>query len=157
MDHAVPMTRRRESPAALDLWDAFDDLRHEFERSFGGLEFPGVSGLLDWPTGPAIDLVEGDDEFLVLADLPGVKREDFELSIRGNLLTVKGEKKLEEKPKQRKVLRSETWSGGFSRTIGLPDSVDPDKVEAMLKDGILRVRIAKREETKRRTVPISVK
>ena len=55
MDHANQVTRRRESPAALDLWDAFDDLRRDFERSFGGLELPSVSGLLDWPTGPAID------------------------------------------------------------------------------------------------------
>lgn len=157
MDHANQVTRRRENPAALDLWDAFDDLRRDFERSLGGLELPGVSGLLDWPTGPAIDLVEGDDEILVLADLPGVKKEGLELSIQGNLLTIKGDKKLEEPTRSRKVVRTETWVGSFSRTINLPDTVNPEKVEALFRDGVLRVRIAKREESKRRTVQISVK
>jgi len=157
MDHANQVTRRRESPAALDLWDAFDDLRRDFERSLGGLELPSVSGLLDWPTGPAIDLVEGDDEFLVLADLPGVRKEDLELSIQGNLLTIRGDKKLAEPTTSRKVVRTETWVGSFSRTINLPDTVNPEKVEALFRDGVLRVRIAKREESKRRTVQISLK
>ena len=157
MDHANQVTRRRESPAALDLWDAFDDLRREFERSVGALDVPSVSGLLDWPTGPAIDLVEGDDEILVMADLPGVRKEDLELSVQGNLLTIKGSKKLEEPTKSRKVVRTETWVGSFSRTVNLPDSANPDKIEALYRDGVLRVRIAKREESKRRTVQISVK
>lgn len=155
MDHANLMSRRGES--ALDLWDAFDDLRREVERSFGGLEIPSVSGLLDWPAGPAIDLVEGDDEVLLLADLPGVRKEDLELTVQGNLLSIKGEKKLQEPTKSRRVVRTETWVGSFSRTISLPASVDPNRVEAQLRDGILRVRVGKREEAKRRTVQIEVK
>jgi len=157
MDHSNLVARKRESPAVLDLWDAFDDLRRDFERSFGELEFPGVTGLLDWPSGPAIDLVESDDEFLLLADLPGVRKENLELSVQGNLLTIRGEKKHEEPGKSSKVVRTETWIGNFSRTINLPDSVNPEKVEAQLRDGVLRARIAKREESKRRTVQISVK
>ncbi len=157
MDHANLVTRKRQAPTTLDLWDAFDDLRREFERTFGDLEFPSVSGLLDWPAGPDIDLVEGDDEILVLADLPGVRKGDLELSIQGNLLTIKGEKKREEPTQSHKVVRTETWVGSFSRTINLPDSVNPEKVEAELRDGVLRIRIAKREEAKRRAVQISVK
>lgn len=157
MDHANLTTQRRGNPATLDLWDAFDDLRREFERSFGELGFPSVSGLLDWPAGPAVDLVEGDDEILVLADIPGVRKEDIELSVQGNLLTIKGEKRRGEPTKLHKVVRTETWAGNFSRMVDLPESVNPDKVEAQLRDGILRIRIAKREEAKRRTVQISVK
>lgn len=157
MDHANLVSRRRENPITLDLWDAFDDLRREVERSFGELDLPGVSGLLDWPAGPAIDLVEGDDEILLLADLPGVKKGDLELSVQGKLLTLKGEKKHEEPTKARKVVRTETWVGSFSRTVILPDYADPSRIEAQLRDGILRVRIAKREESKRKTVQISVK
>jgi len=157
MDHANLANRRRDTPVALDLWDAFDDLRREFERSFGALDLPGVSGLLDWPAGPVIDLVESDDEILLLADLPGVKKGDLELNVQGNLLTIKGEKKHEEPTKTRKVVRTETWVGSFNRTVNLPGYVDPDKIEAQLRDGILRVRIAKREESKRKTVQISVK
>jgi HSP20 family protein len=157
MDHANLATRRREQPATLDLWDAFDDLRSEFERSLGALDFSNVTGLLDWPAGPAVDVVESDDEVLILADLPGVSKKELELSVQGNLLTVKGEKKHEEPTSSRKVVKTETWVGKFSRTIGLPNTVNPDKVEAQLKDGVLRVRIAKREESKRKTVQISVK
>jgi len=157
MDPANIMKSRQGSPAVLDLWDAFDDLRREFEHSVGGLELGDVSGLLDWPSGPAIDLVEADDEILLLADLPGVRQSDLELSVQGNLLTIKGEKKREEPSKSRKVVRTETLVGAFSRTVNLPDSVNPEKIEAQLRDGILRIRIAKRDETKRRTVQIAVK
>jgi len=157
MDHANLVTRKREDPTTLDLWDAFDDLRREFERTLSGFDFPSVSGLLDWPTGPEIDLVEADNEIIVLADLPGVRKDDIELSIQGNLLTIKGEKKREEPSKSHKVVRTETWVGSFSRTISLPDSVNPDKVEAKLQDGVLRISIAKREDALRRTVQISVK
>jgi HSP20 family protein len=157
MDHANIAERRQAGGATLDLWDAFDDLRREFERSWSGLELSDVSGLLDWPTGPAIDLVEIDDELLLLADLPGVRKDDLELCVQGNLLTIKGEKKREEPTKSRKVVKTESWVGAFNRTVELPDGVDPDKVEAQLRDGILRVRIAKREESKRRTIQVSVK
>ena len=157
MDLANLVTRRREARPPRDLWDAFNDLQGEFERTFGDLEFPNVYGLLDWPTGPAIDLVEGDDEILVLADIPGVPKECVEVSVQGNVLTIKGEKKREEPTKSRKIVRTETWFGSFSRTVNLPDSINPDIVEAQLRDGILRIRIAKREESKRRTVQISVK
>ena len=157
MDLANLVARRRNAPATRDLWDAFDDLRREFERSLGEFELPGVSGLLDWPAGPPIDLVEGDDEILVLADIPGVRKDDLDLSVQGTLLTIKGEKKRDEPTKSRKIVRTETWVGSFSRTINLPSSVDPEKVEARLRDGILRVRIAKREEAKKRTVQIAVK
>ena len=156
MDPANEVSRRR-GPATIDLWDAFDDLRRSFESSFGVLEQPSVSGLLDWATGPAIDLVEGDDEVLVLADLPGLKKDNLELSVQGNLLTIKGEKQREEPTKSRKIVRTETWSGSFARTVSLPDAVNPEKIEAQLRDGVLRIRIAKRDETKRRTVQVSVK
>lgn len=141
----------------IDLWDAFDDLRREFERSWGGPELADVSGLLDWPTGPAIDLVEGEDELLLLADLPGVRKEDLELNVQGKLLTIKGEKKRDEPTKSRKVVKTESWVGAFNRTVELPDGVDPNKVEAQLRDGVLRIRIAKREESKKRTIRVSVK
>ncbi len=158
---------RRERSNSLDLWNAIDELREELERSFGDVDgygvatrggaVPGVAGLLDWQTGPSIDIVEGDEEILVLADVPGVRKQDLDLSVTGNVLSLKGEKRQEEAPKGRKTVRKETWAGSFSRTINLPNTVNPDKVEALLKDGILRVRIAKREEARKKSVQISVK
>jgi len=148
---------RREKSSSLDLWDAFDELRGELERSFGNLELPAVPGLLDWQTGPLIDVVEADDEVLVLVDVPGVRKQDLELSVTGSLLSIKGDKKQAEEGRGRRTVRRETWAGSFSRTLSLPDTVNPEKVEALLKDGILRVRIAKREEARKKTVQISVK
>ena len=148
---------RRERATSLDLWDAFDDLRKELERSFTSFDLPGVTGLFDRQTGPAVDLVEGDDEVLVLVDLPGMRREDIELSVKGNLLMFKGEKRGAQESKGRKLVRNETWSGNFTRMIDLPGSVDADKVEALLQDGILRVRIAKREEARKKSIQIAVK
>lgn len=157
MDQTNSVAGRRQGASSPDLWDAFDSLRDEFERAFGAVEIPGVSGLLDWSTSPPIDLVEGDEEVLVLADLPGLRKEDIELSIQGSILTISGEKRREEPSQKRRVVRSETWAGRFSRSLRLPDSVNPDRIEAQLRDGILRVRIAKREEARRRTLQISVK
>jgi len=143
--------------SAVDLWDAFDGLRGELERSFGSFDLPGVPGLLDWQTSPCIDLVETDDEVIAVADLPGVGKGDLELSIAGNLLSLKGEKRTGKKGREEKTVRKETWVGGFSRTIELPRLVDPEKVEAALKDGVLTVRIAKRDEARKRRVQIAVK
>ena len=148
---------RRERSTSLDLWDAFDELRGELERSFGSFDLPAVPGLLDWQTGPLIDVVEGDDEVLVLVDVPGVRKQDLELNVTGSLLSIKGDKKQADEGKGRKIVRRETWAGSFSRTLSLPDTVNPEKVEALLKEGILRVRIAKREEALKKAVQISVK
>jgi HSP20 family protein len=145
----------RSSPT--DLWDAFDSLRGEMERSLGLFRSPGASGLLDRTASPAIDVLETGDEFIVTADLPGVSKDNLELSVTGTLLAIKGSKQVEHEEEKRKFLRKETWVGGFGRTIELPANVDPDKVSAELKDGILTVRIAKREEAKTKAIAVSVK
>lgn len=139
-----------------DLWDAFDDLRSEMERSFGSFRFPDATGLLDRAGSPAIDIIETNDELLVLADLPGVRKDDLELNLAGTLLTIKGSKKSEQNSDKRRIFRKETWAGSFARTIELPANIDNEKVEADLKDGVLSVRISKREEAKAKSIPVRV-
>ncbi len=139
-----------------DLWDAFDDLRSEMERSFGGFRFPDATGLLDKTGSPAIDVVETSDEILVMADLPGVRKEDLELSLAGTLLTIKGSKKNEQNSDKRRIFRKETWAGSFARTIDLPANIDNEKVDAELKDGVLSVHISKREEAKTKAISVRV-
>jgi len=146
-----------EDRAPRDLWDAFDGLRSEMDQAMDLFRLPDASGLLDRATAPAVDVIETDEEFIVLADLPGVKKEDLELSIAGSLLSIKGDKKAEPQGDKRRIFRKETWVGSFNRTIDLPSELDPEKVEAKLGDGVLSVRVAKREEAKAKTIQVSAK
>jgi len=139
-----------------DLWDAFDDLRSEMERSFGGFRLPDATGLLDRVGSPAIDVIETSDEILVMADLPGIRKEDLELNLAGTLLTIKGNKKNEQNSDKRRIFRKETWVGNFSRTIDLPANIDNEKVDAELKDGVLSVHISKKEEAKTKAIAVRV-
>jgi len=126
------------------------------DRALDLFKVPEVAGLLDRTLAPPIDVIETDEEYLVVADLPGVDRRDIELSVTGSLLCVKGEKKQEKGGERRKVFRRETWTGGFSRTIDLPAQVDSGRIDAELKDGVLTVRVAKREEAKTRLISVRV-
>jgi len=146
-----------EGPAPRDLWEAFDGLRGDMDRALDFLTVPDVAGLLDRPTAPAVDIIERDEEYIVVADVPGVDKKDIDVSVNGSLLTIKGTKRIEDERKNRKTFRKETWGGGFSRTIDLPDRIDTEKVTAELKDGVLNVRVAKCEAAKTKFVPVAVK
>lgn len=144
------------APATRDLWEAFDGLRGDMDRALDFFSLPDAAGLLDKTTAPAVDVIETDEEYLVLADLPGVDKRDLEVSVTGSLLAIKGVKKAEGNSDKRKVFRKETWVGSFSRTIDLPAEIDPGKIKAELKDGVLALRIAKREEAKTRLIAVNV-
>ena len=105
---------------------------------------------------PAIEIYEEKDDVVVKAELPGMKREDLELNISDNLLTIKGEKKKEEEVKEKGYYYSERSYGGFTRTVEIPKDVQTDKVRASFKDGVLEIRIPKTEEAKRKEVKIKV-
>jgi len=147
---------KRGDAAPRDLWDAFNSLRGEMDDAMNFLRAPDASGLLDMTAAPAMDLVETADDFIVKADLPGVRKEDLELSVTGTLLSIRGDKKAEVEGDKRKIFRKETWGGSFGRTIDLPTAVDADRVRAELKNGVLTVTIPKREEAKAKLVTVSV-
>ncbi len=132
----------------------FDRIREEFDRLFG-ME-PMITGLFDRVKSPAIDLVENDDSFVVTCDLPGVDLKDLEVSIANNVLTIKGEKKDTREVKDAKVYRQESWFGSFQRTLSLPNSVDQEKIEAVMKDGVLKVTLPKKEEVKPKQIAVKV-
>jgi HSP20 family protein len=148
----VPWNRKSQG----NLWDAFDTLRGEMERSLGDFKLSDVSGLLDASTAPAIDVMETGDSYIVIADLPGIKKDDLELNVAGTLLTLKGSKRLEQHSEKRKFFRKETWAGNFNRTIELPPNIATESIEAELKDGVLAIRIAKKEEAKTKSIAIKV-
>jgi HSP20 family protein len=106
---------------------------------------------------PACDICETDQEIIVKAELPGMKKEDVNVSFENNMLTIRGERKFEEEAKRENYHRIERSYGEFMRSFMLPSFVDPGKINAEFKDGILRVALPKREEAKPKQVEIKVK
>jgi HSP20 family protein len=105
---------------------------------------------------PAMDLVETEDQFVLRADLPGMSEHDVSIELENNVLTVSGERKSEHEERREGYHRVERASGRFSRTLTLPEGVDPEAIQASFDRGVLEVRIAKPEERKPRRVAISV-
>jgi len=138
----------------LNPMDEFDRLQEEINKLFN-LDYQS-SGIFDRTASPAVDVIEKDDSVVVRCDMPGVKKDNLDLSLARNILTIKGEKKSEDHENESKNYRNETWSGIFQRTISLPDSVDPEKVDASLRDGVLELVIGKREEVKPRQIDVKV-
>ena len=106
---------------------------------------------------PAIDMYEKDDKYMVKAELPGMKEEDVDVSVVGDRLTIKGEKKAETEVKEENYYRSERSYGSFFRSIDLPSDANPDKIEANYEDGILEVEIPKAAGVKPKKVTVSAK
>lgn len=103
---------------------------------------------------PKVDVLDRDDEVLVRAELPGVKKEDLEISISGQSLTIRGETKHEEKEEKGDYYRCEIARGSFSRMLTLPAEVDESKATAAMKDGILELKLPKIEKSRRRTIKV---
>ena len=92
---------------------------------------------------PAMDLVEAEDHFLLKADLPGLSEEDVNIEVRDNALTISGERKSEHEQRERGWYRLERSFGQFSRSLTMPEGVDPEAVEASFSRGVLQVKIPK--------------
>lgn len=149
-------TMRWEPTTALDFFDTLDLFRDEMDKWVNGFRSPDVSGIFDRSLAPAVDVQETPDSFLVLADVPGIDKKDINITMTGTVLTIQGEKKDETGEKNRKIFRKETWNGSFRRTLDLPESADPEKVKADLKDGVLTITVQKREEVKPRLISVNV-
>jgi len=106
---------------------------------------------------PAVDLVDTRDALQVKVELPGVKKENVEISLKDDLLTVKGEKKEEKEEKGENRYYVERSYGTFARTLTLPSLVKSDQVKATFEDGILEITLPKAEEEKAREVKVEVK
>jgi len=128
--------------------------RHPFSlmnrpsRSWG--DFPGFRDL-----SPSVDIFEEKGNMVVKAELPGISKEDLNVSITEDSLTISGEKKQEEKIEKKDYHRVERSYGSFSRNFRLPDNVDGSKAKASFKDGVLEIRIPKTKETKAKKIQIT--
>lgn len=104
---------------------------------------------------PSIDIYEEGGDMVVKAELPGITKEDLNVSITENTLTIKGEKKKEQKVEEKDYHRIERSYGSFSRSFRLPDNVAGDKAKAEFKDGVLEVRLPKTKETQAKKITVT--
>jgi HSP20 family protein len=145
----------------LSPWRPFGELspfRKEMDRLWnrflGETPFAKTSNEM-WS--PSVDILETKDDFVVKAELPGLEAKDVNVSISGNVLTIKGEKKAEEEEKDEHYHRVERYSGSFQRVFQLPSGVKADKVEANFDKGVLKVILPKVEEAKKKQIEVKVK
>lgn len=103
---------------------------------------------------PLFDLAEYENESVLVAELPGVQKEDIKISIDNSYLSISGERKAYNMPEQSNRVRNEIRTGKFNRTIELPHEVDSNKISAELKNGILRITLSKAETIKPREIQI---
>jgi len=145
---------------SITRYDPFRDLRNlqdevnrlfssSFTRSFGD------EGFARGAWAPSVDIYENKDQIVLEAELPGMNREDFELTIENNVLTLRGERRFEKKEESDNYHRVERSYGGFSRSFTLPQTVSAENATAEYKNGVLRVTLAKREEVKARRIEIA--
>jgi HSP20 family protein len=142
---------RRQRP---EYWSPLTRLQDELNRFFtypdlGETEFFG-----NWL--PAVDIREDKDKLVVKAEIPGMKKEDINVSVHENTLVLSGEKKCEEEEKNGETYRSERCYGRFQRSIALPWSVDTGKIDAQYRDGVLTVMLPKSEQAKPKQIDVKV-
>ena len=106
---------------------------------------------------PALDVIEGEKEFTVRVELPGVDPKDLQITVQDNVLTLSGEKKFAREEKGKAYTRTECAYGAFQRTLTLPEGVDADKVSAEGANGVLEIRIPKPEAATPKRIPVAFK
>ena len=131
----------REPTKSLEIF------RREIDRLFD--RFFEVMPFSEQEFMPSVDISETDKDVIVQAEIPGIDPKDLDISLNGRLLTIKGEKKSEHEEKKENYHKIERKYGSFSRTLELPVDVDPDKVGATYKDGVLKIVLPKTEAGKK--------
>jgi HSP20 family protein len=133
-------------------------MRNEMSRLLdgflrGGMQDMGARRRDSWT--PAVDIYEGDEAFTLKAELPGFSKDDVQVEIKDNRLTLKGERKRESDVKEAQYHRVERVYGAFQRSIKLPAVVDAEKAEAIFKDGVLKLTLPKAEKAKPKQISIT--
>jgi len=141
----------------MDQWFPFFDMGktlEEMDRVLGRMGRP--LGLRSVPRGtfPAINIYQQEDAIVLTAEVPGLQPEDLELTVLNESATLAGRRAETDRPQDNRFYRRERPIGPFSRTVALPEKINPDSVQAEYRNGILTVRMAKAEEAKVRKIAI---
>jgi len=153
----------KQTPARTSFRDPFDRLQDEMDRMFSsyfrgwnlprlGFEEAGDGSLI-----AKLDISETPEAVQVVADLPGMKEKDIEVTLSDNMLTLKGKRESESEEKKKNYHRIERSYGEFTRRVALPAEVDPARVDAQLKDGVLTVTLQKSQKAIETAKKIQIK
>ena len=169
----LPIKEESKSAASLEgqAWHPYESLRQEIDRVFDyfGRSFwqpfpqslfaaePLFRRELTWGTTPAVDVVESEKAYEVTAELPGMDEKNIEVKVANSNLTIKGEKQEEKEEKKKDYYLRERHFGSFERSFEVPENVDPDKIEAVFKKGVLTVTLPKKAEAQKPAKKVDVK
>ncbi len=162
LKRVVRQSKQEVSEVAIVRWNQTRDLlglQDEMSMLLG--DFFGVdkrgeeTNFVRWA--PRVDIVEQDGGYELVADLPGMKKEDIKIEIQDDMLTLRGEKKIEGEKKEESYRLCERYHGEFVRTFALPENVDRDGIVAEFKDGVLKLEIPKTEKAKPKQIEVKVK
>jgi len=144
----------------MSRWDPFrglTSLQDQVNRLFEDTVHQGRTSQADLATwAPAADIYETENELVAKFDLPGVQESDIDVRVENNTLAIRGERKFEKEVNEDSYLRVERAFGTFTRSFSLPNIVKVDNIRAGLQDGVLTIRMPKREEAKPKQIKISV-
>lgn len=146
---------------AITRWDPFRDVLalqnrmnsmfQDYTRGTGEGDVVATAAFV-----PPVDVYEDEHKIVLKLEVPGMKQENIDVQIENNTLTVKGERKFEQEEKEENFHRIERRYGSFFRSFALPNTVDPGKVDANYEAGVLRISLAKREESKPKQIKVQV-
>ncbi len=139
--------------SARDIGEVQSEMNRLFDSFFGR---PAQSGVSERVWAPVADMYETKDELVIKLDLPGMDEKDIQVSITGELLSVKGQRLETQEVKQESYFRAERWTGRFERIFQLPIPVQADKVRATYREGVLTVTLPKVEAVKPKDIKIDV-
>jgi HSP20 family protein len=145
---------------SLIKWQSFGDFDDAFNRMMPALlgRFPRAGtdngGKFEWA--PSADISETDQEYLIRAQLPAVKKEDVKVTLDQGTITIHGERKEDKETKDEKFHRVESFRGAFSRSFSVPDNIDEKSIRADSKDGVLTVHLPKAKASTPKTVEVKV-
>jgi len=147
----LPFKKRSSVPSV------FSDMDDMVKKMWFGFPFHDLQEDMEIGWIPRLDVSETENAMEVVADLPGMEKKDIHVSLDGDLLTIKGEKKEEKEIKDKQYHTIERRSGSFYRSVRLPAEVENDKVEAAFKDGVLTLKLPKSKAAKEKVAQIEIK
>src|SRR5581483_2135136 len=141
---------------SMDRWGNVSNIQTEVNRLFDNFFGRSTSSAAARVWAPPVDLYETNDDLVLTLELPGVRDKDVTVSITGDLLSVKGERRFEQDVKEQQFLHVERVYGKFERLVQLPIPVQADKVKASYRDGVLEIKLPKAEEIKPKEIKVEI-
>lgn len=138
---------------ARDVFGLHHRMDHLLDEFFSPATWSG-SNLSLWNLDPAVDVYENNDNIVIQAELPGLEKKDIVVDVKDRVLTLKGERSSDHEVKQENYYQRERTFGKFERSFTLPIDIDPEKIDATYKNGVLKITIPKPEEQKPKQVTV---